>query len=118
MNRFQRKSCAILIASALGMSFAYPALGAGDATKPAMDKSATATKPATSSMATGQDQRAAPVNVRASKLIGKDVRNSKNEDLGGDIKDLVLDVNSGRVHYVVLSFGGFLGWVTSSSPIR
>jgi sporulation protein YlmC with PRC-barrel domain len=43
-----------------------------------------------------------------SQLIGKDVRNAKGEDLG-DIHDVVIDLNSGRVHYAVLSFGGVLG---------
>jgi sporulation protein YlmC with PRC-barrel domain len=47
-------------------------------------------------------------NMRLSQLIGKDVRNMQGEDLG-DIKDVVVDVGNGRVHYVVLSFGGFLG---------
>ncbi len=46
--------------------------------------------------------------MRASKLIGSDVRNAQNENLG-EIKDLVVDVNNGRVYYAVLSFGGFLG---------
>jgi len=64
-----------------------------------------------------QDQRAteqhtqsatAVRNMRASNLIGKEVHNAQNENLG-DIKDLVVDLNNGRVHYVVLSFGGFLG---------
>jgi sporulation protein YlmC with PRC-barrel domain len=53
-------------------------------------------------------QQADVRRMRVSKLIGKDVRNSQGEDLG-DIKDLVVDVNNGKVHYVVLSFGGFLG---------
>ena len=47
-------------------------------------------------------------DMRASKLIGTDVRNAQNENLG-EIKDLVIDVNNARVHYAVLSFGGFLG---------
>lgn len=47
-------------------------------------------------------------DARASKLIGMDVRNAKDEDLG-DIKDLIVDVNTGRVQYAVLSFGGFMG---------
>lgn len=51
---------------------------------------------------------AAVRNMRASKLIGKDVRNAQGEDLG-DIKDLIVDLNNSRVHYVVLSFGGFMG---------
>jgi sporulation protein YlmC with PRC-barrel domain len=45
---------------------------------------------------------------KASGLIGMDVRNSQNEKLG-DIKDLVVDLNSGKLAYAVLSVGGFLG---------
>lgn len=44
----------------------------------------------------------------AATLIGNDVYNTKEEDLG-DIKEIMLDVNTGRVNYAVLSFGGFLG---------
>ena len=44
----------------------------------------------------------------ASKLIGDPVVNLRGEDLG-KIEDLVIDPNSGRVDYAVLSFGGFLG---------
>lgn len=51
---------------------------------------------------------AAARDVRVSQLLGRDVRNAKNEDLG-DIQDLVIDMDSGKVQYVVLSFGGFLG---------
>lgn len=46
--------------------------------------------------------------MRVTQLMGKDVRNAKNEDLG-DINDLVIDLDTGRVQYVVLSFGGVLG---------
>lgn len=45
---------------------------------------------------------------RATKIIGTDVKNTKGEDLG-DIKDLVVDPQSGRVVYAVVSFGGVLG---------
>jgi len=45
---------------------------------------------------------------KASSLIGMDVRNSQNEKLG-EIKDVVLDLNSSKVAYIVLSVGGFLG---------
>ncbi len=51
---------------------------------------------------------AAARQVRMSQLIGKEVRNAQGENLGG-IKDVIVDVSNGRVHYVVLSFGGFLG---------
>jgi len=45
---------------------------------------------------------------RASKIIGTKVKNPKGENLG-DIKELVLDPESGQVVYGVLSFGGVLG---------
>jgi hypothetical protein len=41
-------------------------------------------------------------------LIGINVVNAQNEDLG-KIEDLVLDAGAGRIAYAVLSFGGFLG---------
>ncbi|MGH6611986.1 MAG: PRC-barrel domain-containing protein, partial [Burkholderiaceae bacterium] len=67
-----------------------------------------ASKSATTMNKPAQTQRVAMRDMRLSQLIGKDVRNAQGEDLG-DIKDVILDVNNGRVHYVVLSFGGFLG---------
>jgi len=45
---------------------------------------------------------------KASGLVGMDVRNPQNEKLG-DIKDLVVDLPSGRIAYAVMSVGGFLG---------
>lgn len=44
----------------------------------------------------------------ADTLIGNDVYNHKEEDLG-DIKEIMLDIRSGRISYAVLSFGGFMG---------
>jgi len=44
----------------------------------------------------------------ADTLIGNDVYNQKAENLG-DIKEIMLDMRTGRVSYAVLSFGGFLG---------
>src|SRR5690242_8496972 len=45
---------------------------------------------------------------KASSLIGMDVRNQQNEKLG-DVKDLVVDLHTGKIAYAVLSVGGFLG---------
>ncbi|MGZ5029901.1 MAG: PRC-barrel domain-containing protein [Methylobacter sp.] len=45
---------------------------------------------------------------RASKINGTNVKNTKGENMGG-IKDLVIDPESGRVVYAVVSFGGILG---------
>ena len=49
-----------------------------------------------------------PRLMGADTLIGEDVYNHKDEDLG-DIKEIMLDMNTGRVAYAVLSVGGFLG---------
>lgn len=45
---------------------------------------------------------------RASKIIGTKVKDAKGGKLG-DIKDLVLDPESGQVVYAVVSFGGVFG---------
>jgi hypothetical protein len=44
----------------------------------------------------------------ADTLIGDSVVNAAGEDLG-EVKAIMLDVESGRIAYAVLSFGGFLG---------
>ena len=49
-----------------------------------------------------------PTLMGANTLIGNDVYNAKDEDLG-DIKEIMLDTRTGRIAYAVLSFGGFLG---------
>ena len=49
-----------------------------------------------------------PALMGANTLMGDEVYNHKDEDLG-DIKEIMLDTRTGRVCYAVLSFGGFLG---------
>jgi sporulation protein YlmC with PRC-barrel domain len=58
----------------------------------------------------GPDQRhgPGPEMMGANTLIGNDVYNHHDEELG-DIKEIMLDLRNGTVAYAVLSFGGFLG---------
>ena len=49
-----------------------------------------------------------PSLMGADTLIGNDVYNGDDEDLG-DVKEIMLDMASGRISYAVLSFGGILG---------
>jgi hypothetical protein len=49
-----------------------------------------------------------PYLMGADTLIGNDVYNQQTEDLG-TIKEIMLDMRTGRVSYAVLSFGGFMG---------
>ncbi|HSK74966.1 MAG TPA: PRC-barrel domain-containing protein [Thermoanaerobaculia bacterium] len=46
--------------------------------------------------------------LSASTMIGDKVINRQGESLG-DIKELMIDMDSGRVAYAVLSFGGVMG---------
>ena len=54
------------------------------------------------------DDGPGPTLMGANTLIGNDVYNHKDEDLG-DIKEIMLDMRSGKIAYAVLSFSGFLG---------
>jgi hypothetical protein len=49
-----------------------------------------------------------PALMGADTLIGDSVVNGAEEDLG-DIREIMLDMNTGQVAYAVLAFGGFLG---------
>jgi sporulation protein YlmC with PRC-barrel domain len=49
-----------------------------------------------------------PRVLSASTLEGDKVTNAEGENLG-EVKELMIDLESGRVAYAVLEFGGFLG---------
>lgn len=49
-----------------------------------------------------------PFLMSTGTLVGNDVRNQEGEGVG-QIKEIMLDMVSGKVSYAVLSFGSFLG---------
>lgn len=49
-----------------------------------------------------------PLTLSATSIIGDQVVNRAGEDLG-EIHEIMIDINRGRVAYAVLSFGGLLG---------
>jgi sporulation protein YlmC with PRC-barrel domain len=49
-----------------------------------------------------------PQVLQATKVIDNKVLSRAGEQLG-NLKDLVIDLEDGRIAYAVLSFGGFLG---------
>lgn len=63
-----------------------------------------------SATSSGPDVRRGPGPhlMGADTLIGNNVYNKHSDNLG-DIKEIMLDMRSGRVSYAVLSFGGFMG---------
>jgi hypothetical protein len=54
------------------------------------------------------DSGPGPTLMGADTLIGNDVYNTADESLGS-IKELMIDMTSGKINYAVLSYGGFLG---------
>jgi sporulation protein YlmC with PRC-barrel domain len=54
------------------------------------------------------NQGPGPRLMGADTLMGEDVYNRQEEDLG-DIKEIMIDMQSGQIAYAVLSFGGILG---------
>jgi sporulation protein YlmC with PRC-barrel domain len=50
------------------------------------------------------------VNVlTATSIIGDKVENLKGEDIGR-IKDIMIDIHTGKIEYIIIEFGGFLGF--------
>jgi hypothetical protein len=49
-----------------------------------------------------------PALMGADTLLGNDVYNSADENLGS-IKEFMIEMSTGNISYAVLSFGGFLG---------
>lgn len=81
---------------------------AGLASDPGDENSAATISTGSSKASTGSSEAQPFRDMRATKLIGMDVKNLAGEDLG-EIKDLIVDLENERVYYAVLSFGGFLG---------
>jgi len=46
--------------------------------------------------------------LTATSIIGDKIYNDEEEHLG-QIKDIMLDIRSGKIEYVIIEFGGFLG---------
>lgn len=62
---------------------------------------------------TGENRQSKNANtplryLTASSIIGDKVCNRLDEKLG-DIKDIMIDLSDGKIEYLVIEFGGFLG---------
>ncbi len=68
----------------------------------------TQTPPSSAQKLEKLDSKTSGMGVRASKLMGMNIQNSRKESVG-QIKDIVLDPASTRVQYVAVTYGGFLG---------
>jgi sporulation protein YlmC with PRC-barrel domain len=64
--------------------------------------------------ATGQNQLGANANrhvhlLTATSIIGDEVENKSGESIG-KIKDIMLNILDGKIQYLVIEFGGFMGF--------
>ena len=96
MNPF-RKRPAVTVCVALAL--ALPSVAVGADRPPASHDANAGAAPVSTARASG---------VRLSKLIGTKVQDAQGQAVG-EIKDVVFDANTGRVHYAVLASGGVLG---------
>lgn len=113
MNKTNRIALCGTLAMALSMApgaFAQNTEDKGRATDSDLGGRTSATWPGDVNRDQGNLNQASAIKEanKASKLIGMDVRNHQNENLG-EIEDLVVDLKSGKISYAVLSVGGFLG---------
>lgn len=74
---------------------------------PALLPVASAAEPATPAKSAAVASEVSP-SWRASKIIGTNLKNAKDETVG-EVEDLIVDLKSGQVLGVVVSSGGFLG---------
>ncbi len=98
----QKQFLAVGAAMALGFSVSAAALRADDTQREVKGEGVDRDQTGNANNGTVRETN------KASKLVGMDVKNEANEDIG-TVNDIVLDLGSGRVAYVVLSVGGFLG---------
>jgi sporulation protein YlmC with PRC-barrel domain len=54
------------------------------------------------------DSKTSGANVRASQLMGLNIKNSQGASVG-EINDLVVDSNTGQIRYVAVTYGGLFG---------
>jgi sporulation protein YlmC with PRC-barrel domain len=94
-----------------GVAFAVAALLATSAAAAEPERKAPATGTTTAAPSAAQRGGHAPSaasETRISKLIGMNVQDREGKSLG-EIKDVVIDANTGEIKYAVLSAGGTLG---------
>jgi sporulation protein YlmC with PRC-barrel domain len=67
-----------------------------------------AVKPSADAAESGAKVKVASI-FRAADILNLDVRNTKGKDIGS-LNDLVIELETGEIRYVALSFGGFAGF--------
>jgi len=92
--------CAAILAAGMACSSATAQVAAPAA-------SGTQPPASTQTPSTSTNPKAA-MHMRASKLIGMNIQNTEGKAVGS-INDLVVDADTGKIHYAAVTYGGFLG---------
>lgn len=101
MSAYKLFAALAVVATCLTYGFAQ------ELSAPAVDADANQTQERTSNYR--GDTEVPHGTHRASAIIGLNVTTPNNEDTIGEVNDLVIDADSGKIRYVALSVGGFLG---------
>lgn len=97
------------LAAALILGLASPGWAQAAGNQGSQSSAESPTPHGTSSARTATSRQQATIaDMRASRLMGKDVRNAQGKEIG-EITDMVVDLSSNRIHYVILSHGGLMG---------
>lgn len=68
----------------------------------------TADRPQGTNRAVDLDDTTSGTNIRASHLIGMNIENSAEKNVG-EINDMVIDARERKIRYIAVTYGGFLG---------
>ncbi|TWT30273.1 PRC-barrel domain protein [Posidoniimonas corsicana] len=106
-----KKWTSACITTAVGAALCAGSLAGDPATVAAQPDHQDATRRTANYGSTGTgslDQTTAGHSIRASKLIGMAIENPAEEGVG-EVSDIVLDARTGKIQYVAVTYGGFLG---------
>lgn len=97
------------LAAFASMALCFSLFGLAVHTDGAQKKSPPASKPPAATAGAAEARSIEGVVVRALAIAGMAVKNPSGKDLG-KVEDVVIDMETGSVRYMAISFGGFLGF--------
>lgn len=108
-NKTMKRTTLFAVAVAVSFCFSNMLAFAQQDRTPAQQDRASAQERGGLDVAAGNlDPKTTGPNLRVSELIGMDIQNLQGDKVG-KIEDVVLNVQTAKVNYAAVSYGGFLG---------
>lgn len=104
----RKKAMIAALLPAFGLALTAPSIAQGAGSEDKQGAQAQSQQGAQQQESRAQ-QTAQVRDMRASKILGANVKGANGKDLG-NVQDLIVDTSSGRANYAILAFGGFLGF--------